>query len=290
MEKYQKTTNEQSEWGALYLPAEIKKTPLKALRVAVFASTNAGELLLNSLTRYEQKYPEKLAIIGVATDDPLDLKTRISIQKRIWHHYSPQEMQIMVNDMIEISVNHHIPCYTGNVKTDYFRKIFLDWNVDAVIMCCFGQKIDAFIYNFPKLGMYNFHPSDLAARIGAGARPFQSTMSNGNQTSVMTIHQVTETIDVGPIVGFSPRIRISKNDNSYPDDVRNLQEKIPSVCGWMGIMLVEELIDKKINNNLGFIDTIDFPSLMQPALGEKLMQPVCDDVTCYQLPLHPSIV
>lgn len=289
MEKYQKTTSEQSEWGALFLPRNKKMLHPQALRIAVFASTTAGELLLDSLTRFERKFPGKLALVGLATDDPLDPKTRISVQKRIWHHYSSQEMKIMVNQIIDTSINHDIPCYTGNVKTDYFRKIFLEWNPDAVIMCCFGQKIDAFIYTYPAFGMYNFHPSDLAARIGAGAKPFQSTMSNGSQTSVMTIHQVTETIDVGPIVGFSPRIRISREDDSYPDDVRNLQEKIPSVCGWMGIILVEKLLEQKLASKPLAIESIDFQSAMLPTLGDKLMQPVDEDLTRYKLPLHPSI-
>jgi folate-dependent phosphoribosylglycinamide formyltransferase PurN len=290
MEKSQKIVNDQADWGALYMPRVQKTFPTNALRVAVFTSTNSGVLLLDSLARFETRFPDSLMIVGIATDDPLCENSRISAKKRIWRHYTPEEMEHMVNGVLAIADDHEVPCYTGNVKTEYFRQLLLEWNPDAIIMNCFGQKIDASIYELPDLGMYNFHPSDLAQQVGAGAEPFESTMSSGEATSVMTLHHVAEDIDAGSIVGVSPRIRITTEDDTYPEDVRNLQAKIPSVCAWMGIELIQELIKNNGLNNPKPIDSIDFAGTMHVPLGELLMQPVCDDLQSYVLPLHPSIV
>lgn len=290
METSQKIVDQEAGWGALYLPNAHKTHPKNALRVAVFTSTNAGVLLLDSLTRFEKKFPDRLALVGIATDDPLDENAKISVKKRTWHHYTPEEMELMVKGVLTIADDHEVPCYTGNVKTEYFRQLLLKWNPDAIIMNCFGQKIDSFIYELPDLGMYNFHPSDLARHVGAGAEPFESTMSSGEPTSVMTLHHVAEDIDAGSVVGVSPRIRITREDDTYPEDVRNLQAKIPSVCAWMGIELIQELIKNRDTDNPKPLDSIDFSSTMQVPLGELLMHPVCDDLQSYVLPLHPSIV
>jgi folate-dependent phosphoribosylglycinamide formyltransferase PurN len=289
MKEYQKIYEDQMGWGALFMPARKKQSSGAGLRTVVFTSTNAADLLLDSLTRYEMRFPDLLNIRGIATDDPNDPRTKISVNKRIWQFYTPDERETMMQDVIRISMDHGISCYTGNVKTDYFRQLLAEWDPEVIIMCCFGQKVDKFIYQYPRLGMYNFHPSDLAARIGAGAQPFQSSIKEGNTTSVMTVHQVTEIIDVGPIVGSSPRVNIKKEDGSFPNDIRNLQVKIPSVCGWMGIILIRAIESHRKKGNAGPVSKIDFATHMEESTAAILLQPVQDDTSLYELPKHPLI-
>lgn len=287
---YTKITDPYTLWGGVYLPEHQPPVPGGSLRVAVFGSTSAGALLMDSLIRFERKFPHLLKIVGVATDDPVDPNSRISVQKRIWRYYREAEMIRMMDQVITLVTGAGIPCYTGGVKTGYFRDLFMQWNPELVIVCCFGQKIDSVLYNYPDYGMYNFHPSDLAAKIGLGAQPFHDTINNGKKMSVMTVHRLTEQIDVGPVVGNSPPIYILTAGGQYPDNILSLQEKIPSICGWLGIQLVQEVIRKKESGIKGDIGTIDFEALTPETIKQQLMEPVVNDLEeRYLLPLHESI-
>jgi len=274
-----------SEWGGLYIPEKLK-TPGTGLRILLLCSTTAGHLLLRTLIHMDSQFPGKIDIRAVATDDPLDPKARISVRKRIWKYYSDDEKARLSELVRNAALAYGIPCYTGGVKNDYFRTLLRGWNPEVIIMCCFGQKVDAPVYGFPAFGMYNFHPSDLASNIGAGAQPYTMTIENGRTTSNMILHQVTETIDAGPIVGISPAINITTGNSHYPDNILVLQEKIPSVCGWMAYALVTRLLRKKEKGETGKIDHIDFDEIIPYAVKEILMKPVTNDITeRYELPM-----
>lgn len=291
MTSYKKITNDESLWGALYLPLQKKKTRDKALKVVLFGSTNAGALVVDSLLRYEQKYTDLLSLVAVATDDPYDPDTHISVNKRIWKYYKPDEMLTLRNKVINLATEGGIPCYTGSIKTQYFKDLFLKWNPDVILMCCFGQIVDPFIFEYPVYGMYNFHPSDLAANIGAGAQPFQDTMKNGNSTSMMTIHHVNEKIDRGPVVGFSSKINIKKADGNYPQSILTLQEKIPSISGWLGVELIREILNHKEEGVKKPVLRIDFADRTPMHIKQKLLEPANDDLTdMYTLPLHDALL
>jgi hypothetical protein len=287
---YTKLTDHDTLWGGLYQPGHQKIAPKSGLRTAIFGSTNAGALLMDSLIRFEQKFPHLLKMVGVATDDPVDPDSKISVQKRIWRYYRKEEMTEMMNRVIILSTGAGIPCYTGSVKTGYFRDLFLQWDPELVIVCCFGQKIDAVLYNYPDYGMYNFHPSDLASKIGLGAQPFHDTINNGKKNSVMTVHRVTEQIDIGPVIGNSPPISILNADGHYPESILSLQEKIPSVCGWLGVQLVQEVIRKKQSGMKGDMGFVDFDALTPAYIKQQLLEPVVNDPEeRYLLPLHDII-
>ena len=291
MISYDKKTDEESLWGAYYVPLTPKKAKGDGLRTVVFGSTNAGALVINSLQQLESRNPGAVNLIAVATDDPYDPKTRISVGKRIWQYYSKEEMLELRNRVIDLSISGGIPCYTGSVKTEYFRKIFREWDPEVILMCCFGQKIDEYIFNYPAYGMYNFHPSDLASKIGEGSQPFHDTVDNGHKTSVMTIHLVNEWIDRGPIVGNSPKVNIVKADGNYPLNILTLQEKIPAISGWLSIELLNEIVRKKESGEKGAVDYVDFEKLTPEFIKRRMMEPATDDLTeRYLLPLHDSIL
>lgn len=287
---YHKIVNQDSIWGALYLPVRLQPATEGPLRTVVFGSTNAGALVIEALELLGKKFPGKICLTGVATDDPCDPLTRISVQRRIWKHYSEEERSLLMNRVIDLTTGFGVPCYTGSVKTDYFRNILRQWNPDLMIMCCFGQKVDEYVFSYPSYGMYNFHPSDLAAKIGEGSQPFHDTLNNGRKTSVMTVHLVTEVIDRGPIVGQSPKVNIRKADDSYPLNILSLQEKIPAICGWLSVELAQEIIRKRETGSTGPLASIDFDRLIPDYIKQRLMEPANDDLSDrYLLPLHNAI-
>ncbi len=265
-----------SEWGELIVPLE-KRERRGGLRVVLLGSTNAGKLVLDTLLRFAGNHPGKIDVIAMATDNTRDPLARIGMKKRIWKHYTKEERENLMEMMIQGALTAGIPCYTGAVKNDYFRGLLREWDPEMIIMCCFGQKADQFIYAYPRYGMYNFHPSDLASNIGAGAKPFESTIMNGRSTSHMILHQVTEIIDGGPIIGISPRINITLAEGGYPDNFLVLQEKIPSICGWMTYGLLLAILGRKEKGMNGPIGKIDYEVLIPEGIMEMLMEPVKND-------------
>ncbi len=119
----EKIHNTESVWGGLYLPENMKDPQKKGLRIVFFGSAIGGQLILESLIRLEKKYPNLINIVGLVTDDPVDPGAKISLRKRIWNNYTQEESRVIMNKLVTTSLNAGIPCYTGKVKTNYFRKI-----------------------------------------------------------------------------------------------------------------------------------------------------------------------
>ncbi|MDP3461340.1 MAG: formyltransferase family protein [Bacteroidales bacterium] len=287
---YKTIKNNQSAWGTLYTPLKPKTDQKKGLRTVLFVSCDCGNLMLGNLAHFESLYPGKLNIVGIVTDDPIDPAARISIKKRVWSQFSFHERSTIFQRLINSAMEIGVSCYSGAVKTDYFRNIYREWNPEALFMFCFGQKIDSVLYDFPSMGAYNFHPSDLPGKIGAGTQPFQNAMQNGLKSSPMVIHQVTEIIDVGPIIGVSPSVNICLEDGSYPASIRTLLDKITSLGGWMGVALADAIVSRKENGLTGVIEPIDFNKIMPESVKTKIQMPATNDLNeKYELPLHPLL-
>ncbi|MCK9219944.1 MAG: hypothetical protein M0P47_07835 [Bacteroidales bacterium] len=280
-----------SYWGGYFEPFQPKPSSKKGLRIALFGSTNAGHLVLDTLIRFERKNPNLLNFVGVATDDPLDPNTRINVGKRIWSKYDDEQTKALVDSMISSSLSAGIPCFTGDVKTQGFRRIFSDWDPGIIIMCCFGQKIDAHIYNYPVYGMFNFHPSDLVSNIGAGPRPFEATIQRGESKSFMALHKVNDIIDGGPIIGISPPVRICLENGEYPQNLLTMQEKIPAICGWMSIELILQTLRNMKQGLKKPVNEIDFASVIPEEVRKIMLKPPTNDLNeYYALPLHPELI
>ena len=280
----------ESEWGSLYLPKKQKDLTKKGLRTILFVSCDCGTLMIRNLALFEAKFPEKLNIVAVVTDDPIDPAAKITLKKRVWSQYTPEERQVIFQRLIDTTMDLGIPCYSGAVKTDFFRTLYRDLDPEALLMFCFGQKLDAAIYDYPTFGSYNFHPSDLPKKQGAGTQPFQNAIKNGLKSSPLVIHGVTDTIDIGPIVGASPYMNICLADGSYPSSIITLLNKLTSIGGWMGVALVEELISLKEHSEKSTVTNIDFEQIMPDDLKVHLSAPVVNDLNeTYEVPLHPVL-
>jgi folate-dependent phosphoribosylglycinamide formyltransferase PurN len=291
MTEFKKIIDPAALWGAFYEPVRPKPNSEKGLRVVLFVSCNCGNNVLNNLAHLEQKYPGLLNLVGVVTDDPVDPNAMISLKKRIWSQFTPDERSELKNKIIDSCMKIGIPCYTGAVKTNYFRKIYESWNPEVLIMFCFGQKLDTFLYDFPVMGSYNLHPSDLPKQIGAGTQPFQNAIRNGLRTSPLVIHQITELIDMGPIVGVSTPINICLKDGTYPKSLLTLLDKITSVGGWMSIQLISDIINQKARGESGPLGWIDFDKELTEEIKKILMSPATNDLTeMYEVPLHPLLL
>ncbi len=267
---------EGTRWGELIVPAQHENADKtnEGLRVLVVASYFSGYQLFEVMKACERKYPNRLNIVGLVTDDPANPNARISAKKRIWRFYDQKEKLDQERAIIESALTFGVPCYSGEVKTDYFSKLLKHWNPEAIVVLVFGQFFNKEIINFPGYGIYNFHPADLANHHGAGPQPFQDMIDRKADTSKLTIHHITESVDAGSIVGQSPPVNIKLKSGDHTDNNLLLEDKMMEPLDRMAAKLISELILKKEAGKSGKIDTIDFDGFFAEKFKKKLMLPI----------------
>lgn len=174
------------------------------MRVVLFGSFYRGLFVLTELLN--GLFKNEIEVVGVVTDDPRS--PFVSTGKRVWRYgYTPEE----ANLVRELAEEHIIPVYDGRVKDPIFYQLFENnWRPQLCIMATFGQLIDRRIFDFPDLGFFNLHPSDLAEWPSryAGPDPFSEMIKDGQRYCVLTAHQINEGFDSGPRIFTSETIAI----------------------------------------------------------------------------------
>jgi folate-dependent phosphoribosylglycinamide formyltransferase PurN len=251
----------------------------------VFASFLLGYLLLETLKELEKRNPGKINIVGLVTDDPANLKARISAEKRIWRLFNMRKKVELEKVMIESALASGIPCFTGEVKTESFRKLLAMWNPQAILVCVFGQILDRPIIDYPAFGIYNFHPADLVSHHGAGTKPYEDLIARRAECSKVTVHRVTEEVDAGPVVGQSPPINVQLKDGGFTNDVLVINDKMLVPIDRMAACLVSILVCKWVRGVSGCVEKLNFEELFPQEYKERLMQPIEEDIPKAELPL-----
>ena len=286
------TTESDNHWGGLIQPAP-DENPDKidsGLRVVLFVSWDFGYLMIEALKEFENKFGGQFNIVGLVTDNPLNPNAKISLKKRVWSHNKMFRRTIDETFIIESALSDGVPVYTGEVKTEYFRGILEEWNADAIIVCVFGQLIDSFIINYPGYGIYNFQPSDLSQNYGAGPAPYDDLAERGAETSVWTVHKVSEEIDCGKPVGKSPPVNVLDENGKIPEDPIVVYHKLAEVLGPMAFFLAKELCGKFKLNKSEQVDSIDFESLIPDEIKERIKLPCGEDSWPYLLSIPENFL
>ncbi len=267
---------EGSRWGRLFLPspAEAVKRPTRGLRVLCIGSWTLGLLVFETLLALERHKAARIRLMGLVTDDPLDVDAKISLKKRFWRYYDEREREGYEWAILRRALCSGIPCYTGEVKCGAFRAQLEEWAPELIVVAGFGQLIDETIISFPDYGIYNVHPSDLLRSHGAGPQPWEDLVEREASCTRVTLHRVSPTIDDGDIVGQSPEINVRLPDGSVSKDVRMIGEKTLVPVSQMVLELVLAIVGRQISGRAGPVDTLDFEGIFSPALAAKLKEPL----------------
>ena len=169
------------------------------VRIAVFGSFHRGyqvlaEMLHGPLARLVQ-------VVGVATDDPS--RTFVSPHKRVWQYPHERYEELMVRELAESA---GLEVFDGRVKTPEFYAIFeRQWRPEICIMATFGQRIDARLFECPRLGFYNLHPcqDDGWPSRYVGGNPFAALLAEGREYAVIAMHRVDADFDSGELIAYS---------------------------------------------------------------------------------------
>jgi methionyl-tRNA formyltransferase len=171
-------------------------------RVAVFGSFYRGLHVLQALL--EGELASRVQVVGVATDDPA--QSFVSPRKRVWQYPHERHEELMVRCCAEQA---GIEVWDGRVKTPEFYRLYETcWRPELCVMATFGQRIDARLHQFPRLGFYNLHPciEDGWPSRYVGGNPFEALQRDGHRHAVLALHHVDDGFDTGALVAYSERI------------------------------------------------------------------------------------
>jgi hypothetical protein len=276
-----------SRWGELILPApeEQGTAPVAALRVVLFASFEFGYMAVEAVKAYARRFPGRVQLVGLVTDDPVDPTARIGLKKRVWKHMAHDEIVAIETAVVESALAEGVPAYTGEIKIDGFREVLDSWRPDAIVSCVFGQVIDGWIIDRPAYGIYNFHPTDLAHGFGAGPTPAEDLAARGMTSTVWTIHQVIEAVDAGPIVAVSPSISVQDTNGALPADPLMVYDKLTEPVGCLAACLVDALWRRVAAGTPGTLEHLDAEAALPASVRAHLQEPIRTDRHSTALPI-----
>ncbi len=265
-----------SRWGELILPSpdEASDRTDGALRVLAVTGFLYGTDVLNAVVDHERAHPGRSHLVAVATDDAIDSDAKIGLRRRMWKDYSRQERMAIEVETIETALRAGLPIYTGELKVEGFYRQLAEWRPDVIIMCGCGQILDAPIVAAPRYGVYNFHPSDLAGGHGAGAQFLEDNIARNDPWTRWTVHQVTEVVDGGPIVGQSPPIYLADAEGRIPADLKKPYEKFRPALQPMVTRLIDALAERVAAGNETRIERLAFDAHFPEDVRERLKQPI----------------
>jgi hypothetical protein len=264
-----------ARWGALLTPPPAAlHRGAEGLRLVVFGSFWIGHAALRAALAYQRRGPGPARVIGLCTDDAVSPGARISLRKRAWGLMAPPERQAVMQALLGTALGAGVPAYTGEIKTPGFRRLLAAWRPDAIITCGFGQVLDRAIIEAAPLGAYNCHPTDLARGHGAGPAPWDDMVARGVHHTVWSVHQMTEAVDEGPVLGQTPPINVGDAAGLLPEDRRAFFLKVVPPIGWMVLRLMDALARRKEEGLAGPITRLDLDAHMPEELRRRLLLPV----------------
>ena len=174
--------------------------PEEKIRLAVLGSFYRGREVLREAL--QGRLARHVQVVGVATDAPT--QSYVSPGKRVWQYPHEPWEERMVTELAEAA---GIEVYDGRVKTEEFYALFSQrWRPDLCIMATFGQRIDARLFEYPRLGFYNLHPclDDAWPSRYRGGNPFAALLAEGRTHGVIAMHRVDADFDTGELIAYSP--------------------------------------------------------------------------------------
>ena len=284
---------EGSRWGGLILPASdaTPPPPDPGLRIVLLASFEFGYMALEAVKSYARRFPGRVSIAALVTDDPMTPTARIGLKKRVWKHMTREEIVGIETAIVESALAAGAPVFTGEIKTAGFHALLDAWQPDAIVSCVFGQVIDAPIIERPVYGIYNFHPTDLAHGFGAGPTPAEDLAARGMTSTVWTIHHVIEAVDAGGVVAVSPSINVAQSNGTLPADPLMIYDKLVEPVGCLAAGLADALWRRFASGTPGRLERLDLTGALPAQVVARLQAPIVADRHSTALPVFdPAIL
>ncbi|WP_238786202.1 methionyl-tRNA formyltransferase [Blattabacterium cuenoti] len=176
-----------------------------------------------SLSSLKELYIKKYNIVGIITNPDFTLC------KKKEKYFTPIKKYALKNN---------IPFLQPKNLLDYsFLKNLEKWNPDIQIVVSF-KILPKKVWNLPKMGSLNLHPSILPQY--KGAAPINWTIINGESKTGLTTFFIEKKIDSGKIL-LQKEIKIGKEETAG-----ELEEKLSKIGGYLIIKTLEGILKNKI--------------------------------------------
>ena len=150
------------------------------------------------------------------------------------------KLKLLINDFIQsnpvltiINTNHLKDLNFSSANSEAFRNFLIKNNVDVVLVGTWPEKIIKEIFNTPKYGTINVHPSLLPKY--RGPNPYLQTIWKGESHSGLTFHLMNEEFDSGSILAQA-KIKIYKEDTG-----KELRTKTATAAKFLCMELLKDL-------------------------------------------------
>lgn len=118
--------------------------------------------------------------------------------------------------LLEIAHQYNVPVIELNDQLDQSVDALASVEANVILMSCFPRRLPAEIFNFPKYGCYNLHPSILPAY--RGPSPVHWQCEHKVSESGVTVHRVNAEFDEGDIAiqkKIKTRLCVNKVELAY---------------------------------------------------------------------------
>jgi methionyl-tRNA formyltransferase len=128
-----------------------------------------------------------------------------------------------------------IPLYQPDKLDPEFLEVFKDIGADIGLVAAYGKLIKKEYLDTPEKGIINVHPSLLPKY--RGPSPIQQPILNGDPTTGVSIIQLTEEMDAGPVI-LVEEVNIGKTENAG-----QLHDRLADMGGRLAVQALD-LIEK----------------------------------------------
>lgn len=150
-----------------------------------------------------------------------------------------------------------------NLLDDYFLKKLEKWSPDIQIVVSF-RILPKKVWNLPKMGSFNLHPSLLPQY--KGAAPINWVIINGETKTGLTTFFIEKKIDSGKIL-LQKEIKIGKKDTAG-----KLENKLKKISGPLVLETIEGILNNKIKP---ICQKINISPLLKLKLAPKISKKDC---------------
>lgn len=203
------------------------------MNIVLFAYSLLGSGILEHL---EAHLPKEAKVVAIVTDVDAKPKKKISVPQLVQKlkTRSPRQLsQLVLSKLIYRSspifsvpqiaataAKLGIPVFDQKILKNAPISFLRSLNADLIIVATFGQKISNQVIEYPKFGVINFHPSYLPHY--RGGCPAYSAIKDGQKSSGVTLHRMTQVFDAGEIIA-QKEIAIAPEDNTYQFELKTAE-------------------------------------------------------------------
>lgn len=108
-------------------------------------------------------------------------------------------LKVTASPVKQLALMYQLPVHQpASLKDQYESQILSSFNADVMVVAAYSLLLPAAVLSIPRLGCINIHPSLLPR--WRGAAPIQRTISAGDRITGISIMQMEQGLDSGPVL------------------------------------------------------------------------------------------